>query len=302
MLQLLLLILMVFTVMSASVVFISIILTKATGFSLSQVSGIGPNSPAALVLAMSLVQGASNLFTFCVPALLFAYLATPYPASYLGFRRPGKPVQLLLALLIMIGATPLLSGLEGLVGLINFGPGAKAAQKANDDMLSAFLNVGTFPAFLRVFSIFAVIPALGEELFFRGLLLRFAKKRSRNMVFPTIFTAAVFAGVHANINGLVSIFCAGILLAVIYNLTGSIWCSMLGHLSFNGLQIFLSYLGNGNATIKAFMANNTVPYYMLACGVVLFGISFYLLWKNRTPLPPNWADDYTPEEISAKAY
>ena len=142
----------------------------------------------------------------------------------------------------------------------------------------------------------AIVPALGEELFFRGVLMRFVRQRSRNMVMPVVLTAIIFSLSHTNIYGYLSIFLAGVLLAVIYNLTGSLWCSILAHCSFNGLQILITYMGTRNAAMKTFMEQTTVPYYLVIAGAILFGISFYLLLKNKTPLPANWSDNFTPEE------
>jgi membrane protease YdiL (CAAX protease family) len=301
-LQLLLFLLMVFTFMSAAGVIIPGILTKTTGFTAMQMEGIGPASSPALVNASLIVEGVLNLFIFCIPALLFAYLSTPRPASYLGLRKPVKNVQLLLAIMVILGATPILQATEGLISQIDFGAKVKASQKANDDMMTAFLNMKDFGSFLKVFLLVAVIPGIGEELFFRGVLMRFAKKRSRSMLFPILFTAAVFAYAHSNIYGYLSIFFAGILLAVIYNLTGSLWCSIAAHISFNGLQILISYLGRGNAGVKAFMESNSTPWFLVLAGAVMFAGSFYLLWQNRTPLPSTWTDDFNQEEISRKAY
>ena len=298
--QLLLFILMVFTMMSSAGVIIPSILTKMTGFAPGQLEGIGPDSPAALVNVGIWVQGILNLFIFLFPALLFAYLSTPRPAQYLGLRAPGKNIQLLLVIFIMLGATPILLLMDGLVSNINFGPKVKAAQQASDNMFNAFLNIHSFGSFIKVFFILAVIPAVGEEMFFRGVLMRFAKQRSKTMVFPILFTSVVFAYSHSNIYGYISIFTAAVLLAVIYNLTGSIWCSILAHFSFNGMQVTLSYMSNHNPAVKAFMASNTVPVYLLIGGTIVFALSFYLLLKNKTPLPGNWSDNFTPEELYQK--
>jgi membrane protease YdiL (CAAX protease family) len=163
--------------------------------------------------------------------------------------------------------------------------------------MNAFLNIPDFYSFMRGLLIMAIIPALGEEMFFRGVLMRFVKKRSRTMLAPILTSAALFALAHSNVYGLPSIFSAGILLAVIYYLTGSLWCSIFAHLLFNGLQVILSYAGSNNAAIKAFMSTNTVSYPLVIGSILVFCVSFYLLWKNRTPLAPNWTDDFAPGEL-----
>ena len=300
-LQLLLFLLMVFTVLSSAEVIIASVFTKATGFTIAQLGSISPNSPAALINVAIIVQGVSSIFVFLLPALLFAYLSTPRPAQYLGLRLPGKPIQFVLVLFIMLGAMPVLDKIQESVSYINFGSygkQVKAAQEVSDNMTNAFLTMNSFGSFVKVFCIMAIVPALGEELFFRGVLMRFARQRSLNMVFPILFTAAVFSFTHSNIYGYLSIFLAGVLLAVIYNLTGSIWCSILAHLSFNGMQVILSYMGNHNAGVKTFMASSSVPVYLVLGGAVVFGLSFYLLLKNKTPLPANWSDNFTIEELS----
>jgi membrane protease YdiL (CAAX protease family) len=146
----------------------------------------------------------------------------------------------------------------------------------------------------------AILPAAGEELFFRGILMRFIKKRSRSITFPIIISALMFALVHFSVYGFVPILLSGILLGLIYYLTGSILCSMLFHMLNNGLQIIAVYMGNSNPAIKHAIDSNWVPPYILIGGLLLAGISLYLLWKNRTPLPPDWANDYTQEEIAAE--
>ncbi len=302
-LQLLLFLLMVFTMISSAAVVISSIFTKITGFPTSGLENISPGSPVSLINAAIMVQGLSSIFIFLLPALLFAYLSTPRPAAYLGLRLPGKKIQFVLVIFIMLGAIPVLEMIQELISHINFGAygkQVKAAQEASDNTFNAFLTMNSFSSFIKVFCIMAIVPALGEELFFRGVLMRFAKQKSLNMVFPILFTAAVFSFTHSNIYGYLSIFLAGILLAVIYNLTGSIWCSILGHLFFNGSQIILSYMGTHNAAVKTYMGANSLPLYLVAGGAAVFGMSFYLLLKTKTPLPANWSDNFTIDELSKK--
>jgi hypothetical protein len=289
---------MTFTFLSCAGFLFLKLFTRMTGFSPFQIANIAPASPAALIRDTMLVQGFENLATFLLPAVIFAYLATPRPADYLGLRAPRNKNHLIIAPLVMLGAAPLLMVLQSVISLINFGPGIKAQQQASENMMNALLSMPDAAAFIRAFIVVAIVPAFGEELFFRAVLMRFAKKRSRTMVFPILFTAAVFSFSHANVYGYLSIFLAGILLAVIYNLTGSIWCSIAAHLFFNGFQVILTYFANTNAAVKRFTENNTVPVYFILAGAIVFAGSFYLLLKNKTPLPDNWASDFTPQELN----
>jgi membrane protease YdiL (CAAX protease family) len=293
-LQLLLFAAMVLPMSGFGSLMIYLLLPKFTSFTLLQIVGITEQSPIALINTAILVQGILSIFSFLIPAWLFSYLAHPQPAEYIGLRLPGRKIQWVLVILVMLGAIPVLELIESLISQINFGAKIKASQAANDHMTAAFLTMPTFYSFLRAFVVMAIIPAFGEELFFRGVLLRFAKKKARTMEFPIFLTAFVFAFFHSNIYGFLSIFLAGVLLAVIYYLTGSLWCSILAHLFFNGSQVILAYLGNYNAGFKTYIENSTLPIYIIIAGAIIFGISFYLLLKNKTPLPGNWTDDFPP--------
>jgi membrane protease YdiL (CAAX protease family) len=295
--QMLLFLLMIFTLISGTVVIIGSVFQKLSGYPFSQMAGITVSSPQPLINAALVVQGVSSVLVWMLSPLLFAYLSTPRPAQYLGLRAPGKAVQPLLAILVMLGAMPVLSAISDLISHINFSASVKAGQEANEAMTNAFLHTTSFGGFLAAFLVMAIIPAVGEELFFRGIFMRFIRQRTRNMIIPVVFTAVTFAYVHSNIYGFLSIFLAGVLLAVIYNLTGSIWCSILAHMFFNGSQIILSYLGNDHPAVKAYLESNNTSYTLVAIGAAVFAASFYLLLKNKTPLPPNWADNFTPAEL-----
>ena len=305
-LQLLLFMLMTFTLSSFSIWCLGILTPKLTGITLEMVAAINEQSSFEVVKIGVYFQGISSIFIFAVPPLLFAYLTHPRPLAYIGLRKPGKAVQPILAILLMCGAMPLLMGIEALVSQIDFGMAVKQSQARSESLTKAFLYAPAFTDFIRIFIVMAIIPAVGEELFFRGIMLRFTTRalissrlktgHAKAVRVAIVLVAMLFASFHSNIYGLVSIFIAGILLAYIYFLTNSIWCSILAHLCFNGSQVTLNYLANTNPAIKALMNSNVVPVWLLISGAVVFSVSLYLLIKNKTPLPDNWTNDFDEPE------
>jgi membrane protease YdiL (CAAX protease family) len=295
-LQFLLFVLMGFTLMWFGGSMAYLLLPKITGINLADIENINDHSPTGLVDIAIKVQGLLNFTSFFVPAFLFAYLAHPRPSGYLGLQAPGKNIQAPLAILLMLGVSPLLMVADELISHINFGSAIKKFQADNDSTMSAFLNISDLKGFIRVFTMMAIVPAFGEELFFRGVLMRMFKKRTAGFVPAIALSAFFFAFMHFNVYGFLSIFAAGFMLATIYYLTGSIWCSILAHMFFNGFQIILSYMGSTNGAVKSFIADNSVPYYLVIVGLLVSGISFYLLLKYKTPLTPKWTDDFEGEE------
>lgn len=298
--QLLLFLLMTFTLFSLALVLIGVLIPKVYGVPTESLQNISEKTAPLFIHLALLAQGIGSLMIFAAPSLTFAYLAHPEPRRYLGLRGPKKPIHLLLGVLVMLGAMPTFVALQVLMSHINFGPDVQKSQEAAEAVFRAYLTMPTFADFLRTTLIIAVVPAIGEELFFRGIIMRFTHKSSKKMIVAVMFSAGMFAFVHASYYGLPSIFLAGVLLAVIYNLTGSLWCGILAHMFFNGSQILLSYLGNTNTKLAALVDENSVQWGMVAGGLALFAIAFYALWKTRTPLASNWSNDFDqPQNISA---
>jgi uncharacterized protein len=268
-------------------------LRYATPYSLSQLTTLDASSPIGLIKASLGVEGIVHFFMFTVCSLLFAYFTTPRPFAYLGLKAPKNSLHWVLSLTLILGAIPLLVAIENWISMINFGTAVKAEQKKADDLMSAMLKMPDLVSFARTFLVIAILPAVGEELLFRGILMRFAAKQSRSMLMPVLFSSLLFAGMHTNPYGLLSIFIAGILLAVIYYLTSSIWCGIIAHMFFNGSQIILSYLSGSTPDAGA---QTSLPWYVIVVGGIIFGGSLYALIKTKRPLPADWADDYSPEE------
>jgi membrane protease YdiL (CAAX protease family) len=268
-----------------------------TGISAGDIASVSENSPRSHISAALWVQALSSLFVFTLPVLLFAYSTHPRPKQYLGLRSPGKAIHWPLVILIMLSLLPVLIYIAGLLGQIDFGEKAKELQEQNDRMMKAFLSIKNLTQLLVSFIVLAIIPAVGEELLFRSVLMRFAAKRSRTMVFPIVVSALMFALMHTNPQGMFSIFAAGVVLALIYYLTGSLWCSILAHLFHNGLQVVLMYISLSNGMLKNIVQEDNIPIQYALIGLVVFVASLYLLWKNRTPLPATWSNDFNADEL-----
>ena len=267
----------------------------------NDVIAISDKSPRNVVDAALITQVLVSIGIFVLPVLLFAYFTHPRPAKYLGLVKPGKAIHWILAPIVIISATPLFIGIAELIGHIDFGSSVKEAQAVNDRTFKAMLTMTTPAQLIASFFVLAILPGVSEELFFRGLIMRFAAKRARTIVFPLVVSAVLFALMHSNLYGMLSIFLAGTLLGTIYYLTGSLWCSIIAHACYNGLQVLLTYLADKSETLKAIDEHNSVPLSWVIIGIVIFAGTFYLLWKNRTPLPDDWSADYSQDELMEEA-
>ncbi len=269
---------------------------KITGFELNDALNITKDSPYMLRQAALLAQALSSFGLFIAVPLLFAYATHPRPAEYLGLRKPGKSIQIPLVILIMIGLIPLESQISVWVSLLPWSKSIVASETGFQKMMEAITVTHSAGDFIKLLLVVALLPAVGEELLFRGVLMRFAAKRFKGMWMPVLISAVMFALVHTSFFNFTSILIAGSVLGIIYYRTGSLVMSMLGHFTSNAIQVFGLYFAGGNEEVKTMLESNEVPLWLLLSGVGLFAISFAALWKYSTPLLSNWSDDFSAEE------
>lgn len=286
-LQLLLLLLMVFTFASLFTAIALAVVPALTGHQVADTAGVSKDSPRSLINAALLGQALTHAGIFLIPALIYAYLSHPAPGKYLGLRKPGKAIQWLLVPGCILGGAPVFLWMDAFARKWVSG----AAQETNDRLTEAFLFTHTSGELLLSLFVVALLPALGEELFFRGVLYRFVSKRTASLWLPVVASAAFFTAVHYNPSGLAAIFLAGILFALFYFLTGSLLPGILAHFIYNGAQVVGIHYAQARPELVASLEKGEIPFLYVAAGLLLFALCFWMLWKTRTPLPPSWASD-----------
>lgn len=90
------------------------------------------------------------------------------------------------------------------------------------------------------FALMAVVACIGaplsEEIVFRGYLYP-AMKRFSNIPIATIFTGLLFGAVHMNLLSLIPLAIFGMVLAIIYEISGSLWAPIAAHVLFNSATV-----------------------------------------------------------------
>lgn len=90
-------------------------------------------------------------------------------------------------------------------------------------------------------SLMAILPALVEEITFRGALLN-SFHRDSNPWPAIIFSAICFGCMHMNLNQITYALVLGILMGIVLEASGSILSTMIIHFLYNGTSVTLLYL------------------------------------------------------------
>jgi hypothetical protein len=285
--------LMAFTMLYFSIAILNLTMPVITGYSLRAIQAFTKENVDDLRLPVMLAQLITAAGLFLIPPLVFSYWSHPSMKKYLRLYVP-KLSHVVLAICMLMGALPLF--LEIGIFLRNLVPGiADGAKK-----VELLLNISKPLELVVMILVMAVMPGVSEELFFRGVLLRFAHQRIRKAMLSAIITSILFAIAHDSIYNIPSITIAGVLLCYTYYWSGSLITGMIAHVIYNASQIYFSYLTVTHVEFKGISTSEHLPWYVIVGGTVISILSAYTFWKTRKPLSPDWSANFTPEEIQAK--
>ncbi len=246
-------------------------------------------------IGMKIAQGISSIFMFVVPPIVY-YLIThkTHPMRDLGFRSLTRPWWLILiGVVVMIVSIPFTSKLTLWNESMSFGPAfakleeyLKTLEETTQAATEKMLNVNTIGGMLLNLFIIAMIPAVGEEMTFRGVLQQ-SLTRKMNPHTAIILSAAIFSFIHFQFYGFLPRMFLGILLGYMFYITGSLWTSILMHFLNNGLVVVLYYLTNKGIVEDAEHFGETYNVWIiLASAAITFGLIFWSWRKKGTKSVP----------------
>lgn len=171
----------------------------------------------------------------------------------LGFRSVQPFWLLFIGVLLMFVSLPITNQLatwnENMhLGLPKLEDWLQNMEKAATEVTERMLRVNTIGGLLYNLLIIALIPAMGEELTFRGVVQQALVKGCKNVHVGVILSAAIFSFIHFQFYGFLPRMFLGILLGYMFYITGSLWMSILMHFVNNGSVVLIYYLNNKGIT------------------------------------------------------
>jgi uncharacterized protein len=228
--------------------------------------------------------------SFILPALLFGYFSSPKALPYVGIRRTISPLLIVLSIILLLSVQPLVAWLGHVNSLVNFGKFQKMLQDTEavyNRALEVFLQMNSPLDLIINLFIMALLPAIGEELFFRGALQKALLRLTNVPAVTILISSAVFALLHGTFFKLIPIFTLGLLLGTVYHFTRNLWYTITIHFLNNAMAVMAVYFSKRNETINKFANDNiSAPLYMaLISLVIVIGIVYFIRKKSDEVLP-----------------
>ncbi len=221
----------------------------------------------------------NHIFMFSLSALVFAWFVKKKDwLSYFGWKKVnlellGRFILLFVVSYPLIGASAMLTDLIDLPDWMQ-----SMDHSAFDSLENLLMMDGPIDLIVNLF-IIALIPAIGEELLFRGVIQEVLVKRLKNPHIAIWIASIVFGAVHLQIAGFLPKVLIGVILGYAYYLTKSIFYPMVLHFLNNGLQTVLMYVSGEDMNMESMPTSEDFGP-QLWFVAVFSAILSYIIFKN----------------------
>jgi len=184
--------------------------------------------------ALKLLQIIQTTGIFIIPAILSAFLFSKKPWSYLCFEKV-KFQTILKTFIIVLISLPAINLLASINQLIPMSDWMVEMERKAEAITKAFLLTDSIWAYLVNILMIAILPAVGEELIFRGILQRKLVEFTRSRWIGILLAAALFSAIHMQFQGFIPRFALGVAFGYLLEATGSIWVPIAAHFFNNAI-------------------------------------------------------------------
>lgn len=189
--------------------------------------------------------------------------------DYLQVRHlPGMNIAVL-TILLMAVSIPLVLFSLNINQMIPLPEMFQTTEAQTEEMLKGLLKMDNTGELLANLVVIALLPAIGEEIVFRGVVQQQLMRRIANPWVALVISAAVFSFIHLQFEGFLPRLILGLLLGWLYWQTRNFWVPVLAHFFNNALQVVGQYLYGKEVSTVDFEQDIQVPWFAAVLSLLM---------------------------------
>lgn len=193
-------------------------------------------------------QVTQSIGLFVIPPFILGWFFGGNSFNYLKLDKTIGWGTIALTAVIMISAIPLINlmaHLNAQMSLPDFlGPveeWMKETEQAAERLTETFLAADNLADLMVNILIIAVVPAIGEELLFRGVIQRLFSEWTRNHHAGIWISAIIFSAMHLQFFGFLPRTMLGVLFGYMFVWSGKMWIPIVAHFVNNAMAVTVYY-------------------------------------------------------------
>jgi membrane protease YdiL (CAAX protease family) len=238
---------------------------------------------------IKIVQIITSIGLFLLPPLFLAWTERRKVGEFYDFRKPVL-ITLLLVFLIMLFSMPMMEYVAAWNQKMTFPGWMKPVEnwmRQKEDeaarMTVLLLTVKSTSDFVVNLIMIAIIPAIAEELMFRGGIQRSFMRMFSNHHVAIWITAFLFSAIHFQFFGFFPRLFLGALFGYIYFWTKSLWYTIFAHFLNNGYAVCVAlYFQKNNIPLDSTENTTNFHWYGYALSFIFTALMIYY-FKQMNP-------------------
>jgi len=254
------------------------------------------NNPES-IRVLKYFQVVQSIGVFIVPPFILGWLFHGKISEYLALSKTVNFESVLLVLVLSFAASPFVNFIgelnanmqlpEWLSGVENW---MRNAEDKATELTEAFLKVETTGGLLFNIFMVAFLPAIGEELLFRGVIQRIFTNWTRNFHWGIWISAILFSALHMQFYGFIPRVFLGVLFGYLLVWSGSIWLPIIAHFINNAVAVVAMYMIDKNLLSPEIEEIGTTSdsYYMAAVSIILIVVFMLMIKRQNNMINPEF--------------
>ena len=228
---------------------------------------------------------------FFMPAITLIMWSNQHPTAYLKIRKLDRGLLLsLVSFIILLASMPFISlvaELNQMLSLPEWMNGIEAwmqnLEQSAEKTTELLLSGESIVDFLSNLFFIALVAAVAEEVFFRGVLQQLLIKQFKNEHVGVWLGAIIFSMMHLQFYGFLPRVILGALLGYLFLWTRNLWIPILIHFLNNALVVTFNFFLKDNSLYQA-LGNPAFTISFVLVGFVSLLTAIYVFWIMKTEL------------------
>jgi len=236
-------------------------------------------------------QTVQAIGVFIIPPFIIAWLLSDQPITFLQINKKPNIQNVIIVFAIVIFANPLINWLNEINAKLSLPEWLNSIQvwmqnsenQANK-ITEAFLSTNSLASVIKNVIMIGILPAIGEELVFRGVVQKLFKKMYGNAHAAIWISAALFSALHLQFFGFLPRLVLGAIFGYMLEWSGTLWLPIIAHFVNNTTAVIAYSLTHkgliGNELDKTgTMADGS--FYLVIVSLIFLGLFFRTLYLRR---------------------
>jgi membrane protease YdiL (CAAX protease family) len=234
-------------------------------------------------LPVLIMQGCATLIgLIIIPTLYLIGIEKQNPITWMKSKSNSLLIILVVAVLVITFFAPNSIFIEWNANfafpefLKEFGEWARERENLAEKFTKFFTTFDSTGEFLFGLLVIAVLPAIGEELVFRGMLQPELYRATGNHHAAIWISAIIFSAFHMQFFGFVPRMLLGALFGYLYVWSGNLFLAMFAHFVNNGFSVLMMYLYQKGVITVDMESSDSAPWSVALIFTIVFaGLLYY---------------------------